>query len=67
MQYLFANSIGIEMPKVAPIAAVEVVNPAMQATLDAAALTVMNKRGQISGCVVDGPLGLDNAISYACS
>jgi phosphate butyryltransferase len=58
-----ARSIGITMPKVAPIAAVEVVNPAMQATLDAAALTVMNKRGQISGCIVDGPLGLDNAIS----
>lgn len=58
-----ARSIGIDMPKVAPIAAVEVVNPAMQATLDAAALTVMNKRGQISDCIVDGPLGLDNAIS----
>jgi phosphate butyryltransferase len=58
-----ARSIGIEMPKVAPIAAVEVINPAMQATLDAAALTVMNKRGQISGCIVDGPLGLDNAVS----
>jgi phosphate butyryltransferase len=58
-----AKSIGIEIPKVAPIAAVEVVNPAMQATLDAAALSVMNKRGQISGCIVDGPLGLDNAVS----
>jgi len=58
-----AKSIGIDIPKVAPIAAVEVVNPAMQATLDAAALTIMNKRGQISGCIVDGPLGLDNAIS----
>ncbi|MEH7073963.1 phosphate butyryltransferase [Neobacillus drentensis] len=58
-----AKSIGIDLPKVAPIAAVEVVNPAMEATLDAAALTVMNKRGQIAGCVVDGPLGLDNAIS----
>ncbi|MBV7507256.1 phosphate butyryltransferase [Bacillus sp. sid0103] len=58
-----AQSIGIELPKVAPVAAVEVVNPAMQATLDAAALTVMNKRGQISGCIVDGPLGLDNAVS----
>jgi phosphate butyryltransferase len=58
-----ARSIGIEIPKVAPIAAVEVVNPAMQATLDAAALTVMNKRGQILDCIVDGPLGLDNAIS----
>jgi phosphate butyryltransferase len=58
-----ARSIGIEEPKVAPIAAVEVVNPAMQATLDAAALTQMNKRGQINNCIVDGPLALDNAIS----
>ncbi|AIM15547.1 MULTISPECIES: phosphate butyryltransferase [Neobacillus] len=58
-----AKSIGIDLPKVAPIAAVEVVNPSMQATLDAAALTVMNKRGQISGCIIDGPLALDNAVS----
>ncbi|MEH7111838.1 phosphate butyryltransferase [Neobacillus niacini] len=58
-----ARAIGIEYPKVAPIAAVEVVNPAMQATIDAAALTVMNKRGQIPGCIVDGPLALDIAVS----
>ncbi len=58
-----AHSIGIETPVVAPLAAVEVVNPAMQATLDSAALTAMNQRGQIIGCVVDGPLALDNAIS----
>lgn len=58
-----AHSIGIENPKVAPLAAVEVVNPAMQATIDAASLTMMNRRGQISGCIVDGPLGLDNAVS----
>ncbi|MDR4888861.1 phosphate butyryltransferase [Fredinandcohnia sp. QZ13] len=58
-----ANSIGIDTPKVAPIAAVEMVNPAMQATLDAAALTQMNHRGQIHNCIVDGPLALDNAIS----
>ena len=51
------------MPKVAPIAAVEVVNPAMQATIDAAMLTQMNRRGQIKNCVVDGPLALDNAVS----
>lgn len=58
-----ANSIGIHVPKVAPIAAVEVVNPAMQATIDAAVLTQMNHRGQIQNCIVDGPLALDNAIS----
>ena len=51
------------MPKVAPIAAVEVVNPAMQATIDAAMLTQMNRRGQIKDCIVDGPLALDNAVS----
>lgn len=58
-----ARSLGIENPKVAPIAAIEVVNPEMPATIDAAALTMMNKRGQITGCVIDGPLALDNAIS----
>ncbi|MEW9111304.1 MAG: phosphate butyryltransferase [Cytobacillus gottheilii] len=58
-----ARSIGIELPKVAAIAAVEVVNPAMQATLDAAALTQMNQRGQIKNCLIDGPLALDNAVS----
>ncbi|MBM7584559.1 phosphate butyryltransferase [Bacillus pakistanensis] len=58
-----ARSIGIDYPKVAPIAAVEVVNPNMQATLDAAVLTQMNKRGQIPHCIVDGPLALDNAVS----
>lgn len=58
-----AHAVNIENPKVAPICAVEVVNPSMQATLDAAALSQMNKRGQIKGCIIDGPLGLDNAVS----
>ena len=58
-----ARSTGVEMPIVAPLAAVEVINPSMQATLDAAALTAMNRRGQITDCIVDGPLALDNAIS----
>lgn len=58
-----AKALEIDMPKIAPICAVEVVNPSMQATLDAAALSSMNKRGQIKGCIIDGPLGLDNAIS----
>ena len=60
---MVAKSIGVETPKVAPICAVEVVNPAMQATLDAATLSKMNERGQIKGCIIDGPLALDNAIS----
>jgi phosphate butyryltransferase len=58
-----AHAIGIDNPKVAPVAAVEVINPTMQTTIDAATLTMMNKRGQITGCIIDGPLGLDNAVS----
>ncbi|NPD15109.1 bifunctional enoyl-CoA hydratase/phosphate acetyltransferase [Xinfangfangia sp. D13-10-4-6] len=55
--------LGMDQPKVAVLAAVETVNPAMPATLDAAALTVMAARGQITGALVDGPLAFDNAIS----
>jgi phosphate butyryltransferase len=58
-----AHKLEIETPKVAPICAVEVVNPSMQATIDASVLSQMNKRGQIKGCIIDGPLGLDNAVS----
>lgn len=58
-----AHKIGIEVPKIAPICAVEVVNPSMQATIDASVLSQMSKRGQIKGCIIDGPLALDNAIS----
>jgi phosphate acetyltransferase len=53
----------IAEPKVALLAAVETVNPAMQATLDAAALCKMADRGQIKGGILDGPLAFDNAIS----
>lgn len=55
--------LGVAEPLVAILAAIETVNPAMQATLDAAALTVMAARGQITGARIDGPLGFDNAIS----
>ncbi len=58
-----ARSLGIDKPKVACITAVEVVNPDMPATLDAAALALMSQRGQIKNCIVDGPLALDNAVS----
>jgi phosphate butyryltransferase len=58
-----AKKIGIEIPKVAVVCAVEVINPEMQATLDAAALSKMCDRGQIKGCIVDGPLAVDNALS----
>ncbi len=58
-----AQILGIEQPKVAILAAVETVNPKMQATLDAAALCKMADRGQITGGLLDGPLAFDNAIS----
>jgi phosphotransacetylase len=50
-------------PKVAVLAAVETVNPAMQSTVDAACLCKMADRGQITGAIVDGPLAYDNAVS----
>jgi len=59
----FVRSLGIETPKVAVICAVEVVNEGMPATIDAAMLSKMNDRGQIRGCIIDGPLALDNALS----
>jgi phosphate acetyltransferase len=55
--------LGVEEPKVAVLAAVETVSAKMPSTLDAAALTVMAARGQITGAKVDGPLAFDNAIS----
>ncbi len=58
-----AVNLEITRPKVAVLAAVETVNPDMQATLDAASLSKMGDRGQIIGAVIDGPLALDNAIS----
>ena len=58
-----ANALGNNNPKVAVLAAVEKVNPKMQATLDAAELVKMNESGELKGCVVGGPFALDNAIS----
>ncbi len=53
---------GIDTPKVAPVAAVEVVNPKMPATVEAEELTKMNEAGEIKNCIVDGPLSVDLAI-----
>ncbi len=58
-----AHVLGIETPRVAILAAVETVNPDMQATVDAAILCKMADRGQITGGILDGPLAFDNAIS----
>lgn len=55
------------LPKVAIVAAVEMVNPNMQATIDAACLCKMSDRGQITGGILDGPLAFDNAINMAAA
>jgi phosphotransacetylase len=55
--------LGVETPKVAVLSAVETVTPEIVSTLDAACLTLMARRGQITGALVDGPLAFDNAIS----
>ncbi len=61
------HALGNPMPKVAILAAVETVNPAMPSTLEAAALCKMADRGQITGAILDGPLAFDNAISKAAA
>ena len=58
-----AHKIGIKHPNVGMIAAIEKVNPKMQATLDAQELILRNQDGRIKGCYVAGPFGLDNAIN----
>ncbi len=57
------NRLGYNMPKVAVLGAVEMVNENMEATLDAALLSKMNQRDQIKNCIIDGPLAFDNAVS----
>lgn len=58
-----ARALGIETPKAACLAAVETVNPKMQATVDAACLCKMPDRGAFPGAVVEGPLAMDNILS----
>ena len=58
-----AHILGIAEPRVAVLAPVEVVEPKLRTTVDAAALAKMADRGQITGALVDGPLALDNAVS----
>lgn len=57
-----ARALGIAVPKAGILSAVETINPAIASTLDAAALSKMAERGQITGGLVDGPLAMDNAI-----
>jgi len=58
-----AQSLGVAEPIAAAVCAVEVVNPSMPATIDAAALAKMSERGVIKGGRIEGPLALDNAVS----
>ena len=58
-----AHALGIELPKVGILSAVEVINPKIPSTVEAAALCKMADRGQITGGILDGPLAFDNAIS----
>jgi phosphotransacetylase len=59
----FANHMGVSCPRVAPLCAVETLNPAMQATIDADALQKMNTTGKISDCIISGPISFDIAVS----
>ncbi|MBC7187679.1 MAG: bifunctional enoyl-CoA hydratase/phosphate acetyltransferase [Calditrichaeota bacterium] len=58
-----AHALGMSRPRVALLSAVETVVPGLPSTVDAAIITKMWQRGQIKGCIVDGPLALDNAVS----
>ena len=58
------NNLGITRPKVALLAAVEKVNKNMPVTLEYKELVEMAKGGEITGCILDGPMALDNAVSY---
>lgn len=62
-----AHALGIRLPKVALLSAVETVNPKIASTVEAAALCKMLDRGQITGAVLDGPLAFDNAVSRAAA
>ena len=63
----FAQHMGVALPRVAPLCAVETLNPAMAATVDAAALREMNLRGEIKNCIVSGPIAFDIAVSPAAA
>jgi phosphate acetyltransferase len=58
-----AHALGIRLPNVAILSAVETVSPKIVSTIDAAALCKMSDRKQITGAVLDGPLAFDTAVS----
>lgn len=57
------HGLGNMNPKVAIVGSVETVNPKMEATMHAATISMMNYRNQITGCIIDGPLAIDGAVS----
>ncbi len=65
----FVRRMGVSCPRVAPLCAVETLNPAMQATVDADALQKMNANGEIQDCIISGPISFDIAVSHdaACA
>lgn len=62
-----ARAIGIDVPRVGILSAVETVKPTIPSTVDAALLAKMAERGQITGGLVDGPLAMDNAVDIAAA
>ena len=63
----FVRAMGVDTPRVAPLCAVETLNPKMQATVDADALRAMNERGEIKNCIVSGPIAFDIAVSKSAA
>ncbi len=63
----FAQHMGVALPRVAPLCAVETLNPAMSATVDADALQKMNLSGEISDCIISGPISFDIAVSASAA
>ena len=57
------HGLGNSNPKVAIVGSVETINPRMEATMHAATISMMNYRKQITGCIIDGPLAIDGAVS----
>ena len=62
-----AHALGLALPKVAILSAMETVNPSVPTTVEAGALCKMADRGQITGGILDGPLALDNAINLTAA
>jgi len=62
-----AKALGIQRPKIAALSALELVNPALPSTLDAALLSKMSERGQFGDAVIEGPLAMDNAESASAA